>query len=298
MKIEMPTFKTQKEKFNFLVKNKNTLIAQKKAIIKEADSVIYTPTLKQVIDINSKVSKEEAIKEIKKQNQPLDLTDLTSLTVEVVINTTRILDNHEDVHIDGLWNKSLRENKMIMHLQEHQMGFKYIISDGDQLKAYTKVFSFSELGYPEFEGETESLVFDSTVLRDRNEFMFKQYGKGYVRNHSVGMRYVKLVLCINDKEYGAEYEAWEKYYPMVANKEDAEKLGYFWAVTEAKVIEGSAVPRGSNWVTPTTNNNKISEPLQGTQDADIEPLQGTQKQTTEPHESTRLNYSRIIQNLK
>ena len=84
--------------------------------------------------------------------------------------------------------------------------------------------------------------------------MFDMYRKGWVKQHSVGMRYVQLFMAINesdDKYYREEYEVWEKYYPQVINQKDAEELGYFFAVTEAKVIEGSAVPLGSNWVTPT-----------------------------------------------
>ena len=67
--------------------------------------------------------------------------------------------------------------------------------------------------------------------------------------------YVKIEMCINsDSKWDVEEkENWDKYYPMVANKEMADNYGYFWAVSEAKVIEGSAVPLGSNPATPTLN---------------------------------------------
>ncbi len=110
--------------------------------------------------------------------------------------------------------------------------------------------------------------------------MFEQYSKGYVTQHSVGMRYVKIVMCVNsDKEYyGAEKEAWDKYYPLIANKDVADKYGYFWAVKEAKIIEGSAVLCGSNPVTPTLENNLKSEPLAGTRNKHNEPSNDTRKQ--------------------
>jgi hypothetical protein len=178
----------------------------------------------------------------------------------------------------GIWTKSLSENKDIMHLQEHRMAFDHIISSGVNLNAYVKDFSFSELGF-NLEGNTQALVFESNIKKDRNSFMFNQYAKGYVTQHSVGMRYVKLILCVNSEEqyYGAEKEAWDKYYPEIANNELADKRGYFWAVTEAKVIEGSAVPLGSNNITPTLDNNMKSEPLKSTQ-KEIEPSQDTQKE--------------------
>jgi hypothetical protein len=38
--------------------------------------------------------------------------------------------------------------------------------------------------------------------------MFNQYAKGYVKEHSVGMRYVKLELAVNsDSKYDAEEKA-------------------------------------------------------------------------------------------
>ena len=75
-------------------------------------------------------------------------------------------------------------------------------------------------------------------------------------------------MAVNDEDYGAEFEAWEKYYPMIANKAEADRAGYFWAVTEATEIEGSAVPLGSNSATPTleakeeiTKENTPAKPM-------------------------------------
>lgn len=260
--IDIPEFETKKELLDFLVENQKTITAQKKAILKHADGVSHMSSL---FDKN-----DNAIK----ANEPIEPTT-DQLKVRVVINTTNLLDSHMDVHIPNLWKKSLSENKMGMHLQEHRMSFDKIISDGKELKAYTKNYNWSELGY-DFSGKTQALVFDSTIKKNRNEFMFDQYAKGFVRNHSVGMRYVKLVFCVNDESYGAEYEAWEKYYPQIVNPEVADKKGYFWAVTEAKFIEGSAVPIGSNWATPTLDNNLKIEPSDHS------------KQNNEPQDSTQI----------
>lgn len=255
-------FKTKEELIEFLVENKDSITAQKKAELKHADCVSFVPVIVR--------EKDSANKE----NEPVNTENINELKVVVIINTTNLLDGHGDVHIPGLWKKSLKENKMLMHLQEHTMKFEKIISDGDKLKAYTKKYNWSELGF-NFNGQTEALVFESTIERKRNEFMFLQYANGYVKNHSVGMNYVQLVFCVNDDNYGAEYEAWEKYYPQIANKEDADEKGYFWAVKEAKIKEGSAVPIGSNWATPTLENNKL-QPPKGTAKTDSQPPKGTQ----------------------
>jgi hypothetical protein len=259
-------FPTRKAMFDFMVKNKETLIAQKKAVDKKADAFIYQPI----------IVREKPLTQAKADNI-IDPINVDSLKVVVVINTTNFLDRHGDVHIPGIWNKSLVENKAIMHLQEHEMEFDKIISDGDMLKVYTKTYSWAELGYP-YDGFTEGLTFESTIERKRNEFMMNQYANGWVRNHSVGMRYVKIDFAINDEDCPNEFEAWNKYYPQIANKEVADERGYFWYVLEAKVIEGSAVPIGSNSATPTISVEQgKSEPEQSTRH-DNEPELSTHKE--------------------
>jgi hypothetical protein len=154
------------------------------------------------------------------------------------------------------------------------MKFDKVISR--QVNATAKTMTWKSLGF-DFEGSTQALVFESTVSKDDNSFMFDQYAKGNVDNHSVGMRYVKMELAVNsgDKYFSEEKATWDKYIDEIANKHEAEAQGYFWAVTEAKVIEGSAVLRGSNQATPTisiTGADKVTPEI-------IEPSHDTQKTT-------------------
>ena len=280
-------FKTKKELFEFIIQNKETLIAQKKSVTKQVDcSVALAPV---IVKDQKIVNKEEG------GNIP-DV-DVDSLKVVVLINTTNYFDSHRDVHIGGIWKKSLKENTMILHLQEHEMEFDKIIASGEQLKAYTKNYTWAELGYP-YEGTTEGLTFESTILKKRNEFMLNQYANGWVENHSVSMRYVKFDFAINDEDYPNEYEAWKKYYPLIANKEDVDQYGYFSYVLEAKVIEGSAVPIGSNRATPTlSNGTEDSQPPEGT-GKKIEPSKDTQTKV-EPDNSTQKEsiYSYLSKNI-
>lgn len=105
----------------------------------------------------------------------------------------------------------------------------------------------------------EVLIYEATVKKDRNEFMFNQYKSGYVLNHSIGMRYYKLLFCYDNKDsaYTQEKENFDKYSKEILNKDD---LGeYFWAVTEAKNIEGSAVVKGSNFLTPVLSIENMDE---------------------------------------
>jgi hypothetical protein len=48
-----------------------------------------------------------------------------------------------------------------------------------------------------------------------------------------------------------EKAIWDKYIDEIVNKEAAEEQSYFWAVSQTKAIEGSAVVKGSNFYTPT-----------------------------------------------
>ncbi len=229
-------FSTKEEMFKALRENKETLIAQKKMITKEADAVMYVYTPKD--------NKGEVIKE------HITIDDINELKMDLVINTTNVMDSHSDVHMKGIWNKSIKEQKSLYLLQEHKMTFTNIITD--DVKASVKSMSWKDVG-ASFTGKTEALVFSVNTKKDRNPFMFEQYAKGFVKNHSVGMRYVKMELALNSESKWdvEEKENWDKYISEIANKEDAELQGFFWAVTEAKIIEGSAVPIGSNKFTPT-----------------------------------------------
>lgn len=278
--LDTSKFATKKELFDFIIKNKETLIAQKKASKKMVEcGVIVLPTI-----IHEKTASNKAITELNER----EVEGMNALRVVVIINTTNFFDKHKDVHIPGLWNKSIKENKFIMHVQEHEScEFEKIISSGKDLKVYTKMYNWSELGY-NYPGTTEGLTFDSLIRKERNEFMLKQYAYGWVVNHSVGMYYVKMDYAINDEDYPNEYEAWKKYYPEIANKEDVDREGFFCYVLEAKCIEGSAVPLGSNSATPTLTIEPKSEPEDSTSKLDNEPDLSTQKS---------IDYNYLIKNL-
>ena len=231
-------FDSKEDLFKALVENKKELISIKKSITKNADAVSYG----YIETIKSGANKAIASADLPQE-----------LSVKVVINTTNFLDSHGDVHIDGIWNKSVKDNKSFLHLQEHDRSFDKIITDN--AKASIQSMTWKELGFS-YSGSTQALIFESTIDKLRNGFMLKQYANGWVKNHSVGMRYVQIELAINSEaDYDKEYkDMWDEYYPIIANKEVADERGYFWVVKEAKIIEGSAVVMGSNSATPTLEN--------------------------------------------
>lgn len=242
-----------KELYDFLVANKSLLIAEKKYNIKHSDAFRLS---NYSID-----SAEHVVKGMAPVSEDGD-----TITVTSVINSCNWFDSHKDVHIPGIWKKSLSENKSLYLLQEHSMTFKGIISD--EVQASTKKVSWKDLGYDAI-GETEVLIFVSKISKSRNEFMFNEYRMKRVKNHSIGMRYVQIEMAINDEDYKEEFAVWNKYLPQIANKETVENEGFFFAVKEAKVAEGSAVPIGSNIITPT---------LEIKTDTTIEPSPDTQEE--------------------
>lgn len=258
-------FETQEDLFKALKENKKELISLKKSIEKRADAVSYSYST----TIEKNVNKEDSS----------EINDIKELQVKVVINTTNFLDSHNDLHVNGIWNKSVSDNanKGFLHLQEHEREFDKVISDN--AVGTVDLMTWKSLGFP-YNGKTEALVFLSNVQKKRNEFMFNQYANGWVKNHSVGMRYVKIDLAINsesewDKD---EKEMWDKYYSVIANKEVADERGYFWVVSEAKIVEGSAVVMGSNSATPTLSVENKTEADNITSETKDEPKKFTQSE--------------------
>lgn len=247
----MPSFDDKEKEMDWLAENCEELICEAKTQIKYADAfgtpIQHTPTYGFV---NS-----EANKGVSGVSDEAD-----HFGVKAIINTTNLFDSHKDVHLPGLWNKSLKTYTRMKHLQEHSMRFKDVIADKKDLSASVQEYEWKELGY-QIEGKTQALQFDSNIRKSRNSYMFEQYKDGHVDNHSVGMQYVKVLFAMNsDKDQHAQYKInWDKYIDQVANKGDAEKSGYMWLVLEAKAIEGSAVVAGSNFVTPTLNSAKHSD---------------------------------------
>ncbi len=260
----LPQELTGKALFEHIVKNEAFILHAKKNEVKRADGITGSTLL---FDQKGQACKIMGIGEAPAIPETAD-----RLKLEVVINTTNFYDSHMDVHIPGLWNKSLSDNKGsgFYLLNSHEYEFEEVIGEG--LTGSAKKVSWRDLGY-QYQGITEALMFKGDIMKDRNPMMFEQYRKGYVKQHSVGMRYVKIATCINDEDYQVQNENWNKYFPMVVNPDECEKDGFFWAVLEAKIVEGSAVLFGSNSLTPTYSVEDASTKNQPVNTTDDKPQQ-------------------------
>lgn len=261
MRIKIPEFEDKKALFQYLVANKSKLIDQKKSLPITADPCSFGALQLQTKDEDTET----------KSNKPV-LEDVDVLRVKVVANTANWIDSHMDMILPDAPAKSIKERKgMIPSLHSHLHTFEGEI--GDTVEIYLQDVSLRELGLNKA-GTTQAVIFISDIIKEYNPRVFDKYKRGKVKQHSIGLQYMKLDLAINDAEWGKEKDFWDKYYPQVINKEVADAKGYFWVVPEYKLIENSAVLFGSNILTPTLDNNMKAEPEASTLKS--EPSQDTQ----------------------
>jgi hypothetical protein len=264
--------------FKYLVENKEALIAEKKSVIKHGDPFSFTPAVSRL-----KVKKDGSI--VKADTAEDDdgdagadagtmIPDDDSVHVTVVANTANWCDSQLDVLIPDCWKNTIKQRKgMIPHLHDHIHQIEAKV--GEVAKIYSKDMKLSDLGL-NLAGSTQVLIFETDVMKSYNEKIFNQYKLKKIKQHSIGLQYVKISLCINDEDSEKEYDFWNKYYPQVINKDVVDLRGYFWVVTEIKLLENSCVLFGSNELTPTLDV-KVST---GTQ-----PPQGTDKDQPPPFDT-------------
>ena len=214
--IELKEF--QNKSFNsiddahrFLIENKKLVIAAKKSTVKWCDNISLYSTDK---DVKTTADKAD-------DNSVID--DINVINVVAVGNACNYFDSHRDVSISGSWNRTAKNAKGGLHLQEHKMTFEKLISDNVKYKVENK--TWKELGY-DYEGSTDCLVMYSEVERETNPFMFSKYLNRKIKNHSAGLIYVNVVLCVNNNADWAkeEKENWDKYYPNVINKDELDEV--------------------------------------------------------------------------
>lgn len=245
-------FTSKAEMFVELKANKETIIGLKKASLKDTDWALI-----------SVIGKEDASKAEGVNSGEIKMGDY----IYPVINTTNYMDSHGDVHIDGIWDVSVKDQKnKLYYIINHELEIGKVIGYPEDVEAMVKGMSWTELGR-DYPGSTQALIYKVLLTEKGNKDALQAIMNKVALQNSVRMQYVRMKLCINDQsEYSKEeYANWLQYFPVVANSDVALEYGYFWAVLEAKIYkEGSAVLAGSNDVTPilTAINEEKQNPLQ------------------------------------
>jgi hypothetical protein len=174
-----------------------------------------------------------------------------------VVNSANILDSHNDMHVDGNWNKSVKDQQGKTYLVfDHSLKRGDIIAMAKDIEMFTAKVPFSLLG-KSYEGETYSLIYkvakDKIINKEAKEWL----EKGYDLQASVRMQYVKIESAFNSNspDYSKQKEIYDTYYPQIANKDNFKEIDYFWVIKEAKnVMESSLVLFGSNDATGRIDN--------------------------------------------
>lgn len=173
--------------------------------------------------------------------------DMTGRNVTLVANTFNFFDYDFDVLLKGCANRSISQrgaktnaNDKIAHLLYHDMN-KQVGKSVDEREELVdgKLALVCESYLPETEDGEDTLI---------------KYNVGMYNQHSIGFRYVDLEYV----EKGTQL--WDKMISTLLNPEDADKVGYLWAIKEIKWWEYSTVTFGANKLTPyigTKSENKI-----------------------------------------
>ena len=248
--------------------DKMAVINEKKSALKFCDAsagyVMTTPT-----NLN-KLCKGECAIANKGGDGLVTLKDIASgnepVLKTIVGNTYNWLDSHGDVHVKNCFKNSIENDMTPLHLHDHE--FKVLAQVGDVQKVWEQKIAWRTLGIDK-DGFTQALLINSNVKKEYNPSFYQMYKDGNINQHSVGMQYVDLQLAVNseDKYFAEEKATWEEYYDTIANKDAV--TNHFWVVKEAKLIEVSAVARGSNILTPTIKQVDLEEKI------DIESIRKT-----------------------
>jgi len=231
------------EKIASLIKDKENILKLKKMSIKNADGFSFQTN--KALNITKADSNEDTDEIIQRS---------------IIANTYNWMDSHDDVHLDGVFSKTIQENNpFFLHDHKFEIGAQI----GNVLKSYEQKIAWKDLGINK-EGETTSLVHDVEIIKAYNEGIFDKYRMGAINQHSVGMQYVKIELAVDDRNDKRGFDLFNKVLPLLGNSEKALEQGYFFVVSEAKLRETSAVLMGSNSLTgifDASNKENIVENL-------------------------------------
>jgi len=230
-----------------------------------------------------------------KEYEPV-IENITSdiIHVKSVINSTNIIDNHLDLHMPEIWNKTVSDNPYSYHLKQHKAEFENVISS--KAKSYNEKTNFNKIGL-DIDFKTTININEFILEKSKMPFMFDTYINGDVKQHSIGMIYVNIDLAYYDEQSEKQMAFFEEMKKKAVNPDVADEYGYFWVVYEAKKREGSAVVFGSNSVTPTLWVKNYEPSLKDTQKLYNEPEQSTQEKIEPLNESTQSKYEFLRNNL-
>lgn len=243
--MKLKDFKSKDDLFKYVRENKSLLIDAKK-------SEIY----KSIEKGTSVVTNQSAISKIADTTKSFEVD---KDYYYFVVNSSNILDSHLDMHIDGNWEKTVKEQQGKTYLVfDHELRRSDIIAMRKDVEMFTAYIPFKSIG-KYYEGSTYCLIYKVHKSKIINQEAKQWLEAGYDFEASVRMQYMDIDVAMDSdhKDDVKAKEVFDKYYPLIANKEDYDSIDYFWIVKQAKnVLESSLVLFGSNSATGRIEENK------------------------------------------
>jgi len=194
-----------------------------------------------------------------------------------IISTTKYMDSHDDVHFDGCFTKTVKDQQgKVYYCADHDLSLKGIIASKKNVEMLVKNIDWQFVG-KDYTGETQALIFAIDKSTITNKDALTLIDSDPELENSIRMQYVKVMMGIDskDKQYALNKQYYDSRISEIANKDKAIEQGYFFGVEELKIHkEGSMViAGGSNDATriyqQTTEPTKVTlvntEPPNGTQ---------------------------------
>lgn len=196
-----------------------------------------------------------------------------------IISTTNYFDSHGDVHFNGCFNKTVKEQQgKIVYALDHELKYNSILAWEKDVKMVVKSIDWNLVG-KDYEGDTQALIFEIPKEKIRDPRVLSDIeSKSSNFQNSIRMIYHKIKLGINsnEKDFAENKAYFDSKINSIVNKELVEEMGYFWGVEELGIYkEGSlVVGGGSNDATSIY----IKEPMQITQEVAEPSIEDTQKE--------------------
>lgn len=246
MRIILPQELQGKELYEYLVRNKSTLIAKKKSLPIKSDNIFS--------DVHIIGSTKQGEKKAEGETAS---PDTGTLRVDVVANAAWWCDSYMDVPTDTCYDESIdKKGVLLPHIKDHIYSSTSHV--GDVVAVYKKMVKLKELGLNKA-GSTSCVCWTTDVQKEYDEKVYKFYKNGKINQHSIGLQYLNIELAINDKDYEKEIDFWNKYIDRIINKEMVIEKGYFWLISKARLIENSCVLFGACELTPTLDVEQLTQ---------------------------------------
>lgn len=271
-RIKLPDFENKKQAFKYLRDNHDKIISLKSAEpIKSEECSLGCSGLSMSKDSIEKYEKTEG-EQIKDSSHikadPIGTLKEGEIKVKAYANVIGWCDSHYDVLIKDSAKKTIKDKgasnkQLIYHLKNHGRTTDDVI--GKHVKMSLEDIELNQFNIVSDIKQTQVIIGESVVSEAYDQKCFKLYADNEIKQHSIGLMYIKMFFCMDsDEDEDAMYkENFDRYFPEVINKEKVKESGYFWAVTQIRLLEYSAVLWGSNELSIT---------------ADYEPSEDTQKE--------------------